>query len=107
MSKPLRLLFSSPHSYLDSSSGAALSTRELLEMLTARDWQCGVHCGTRTDFEHETPLEELLTNERIPFQVRRGYHPHEFMVFQLSQSGVPITAFCDGDPESRGKLKGE
>ena len=33
----MRLLFSSIHCYLDPSSGAALCTRELLELLAARD----------------------------------------------------------------------
>ena len=31
-----RLLFASIHSYLDPSSGAALATREVLELLSAR-----------------------------------------------------------------------
>ena len=31
-----RLLFASIHSYLDPASGAALATRELLELLAAR-----------------------------------------------------------------------
>ena len=37
---PHRLLFASIHSYLDPSSGAALATRELLELLAARGWDC-------------------------------------------------------------------
>jgi hypothetical protein len=39
---PMRLLFSSIHSYLDPSSGAPLCTRELLKMLTARGIDCRV-----------------------------------------------------------------
>ncbi len=35
---PSRLLFASTHSYLDPSSGAALATRELLELLAGRGW---------------------------------------------------------------------
>ena len=31
-----RLLFASIHSYLDPASGAALATRELLELMAAR-----------------------------------------------------------------------
>ncbi len=39
---PMRLLFSSIHCYLDPSSGAALCTRELLELLAARGMDCRV-----------------------------------------------------------------
>ena len=35
-----RLLFASIHSYLDPSSGAAMASREVLELLTARGWDC-------------------------------------------------------------------
>ena len=40
-----RLLFCSYHSYLDPSSGAALSTRDLLELLAAHGWGCAVLSG--------------------------------------------------------------
>ena len=41
-----RLLFASIHSYLDPSSGAALATRELLELLAGRGWDCRAFtCG--------------------------------------------------------------
>ena len=38
----MRLLFSSIHCYLDLSSGAALCTREVLELLAARGMDCRV-----------------------------------------------------------------
>jgi hypothetical protein len=38
----MRLLFSSIHCYLDPSSGAALCTRELLELLAGRGMDCRV-----------------------------------------------------------------
>ena len=38
----MRLLFSSIHCYLDPSSGAALCTREMLELLAARGMDCRV-----------------------------------------------------------------
>ncbi len=38
--KSNRLLFASIHSYLDPSSGAALCTRELLELLASHGWDC-------------------------------------------------------------------
>ena len=55
-----RLLFASIHSYLDPSSGAALATRELLELLAARGWDCRAFtCGV-LDYQNETPLEDVL-----------------------------------------------
>jgi len=39
---PMRLLFASIHCYLDPSSGAALCTRELLELLAGRGMDCRV-----------------------------------------------------------------
>jgi glycosyltransferase involved in cell wall biosynthesis len=49
--KPERLLFASIHSYIDHSSGAALATRELLELLAAHGWDCrALSCGV-LDYE--------------------------------------------------------
>jgi glycosyltransferase involved in cell wall biosynthesis len=56
-----RLFFCSYHGYADPSSGAAISTRDLLEMLTARGWSCGVLCGPHTDFERARAPSELLS----------------------------------------------
>jgi glycosyltransferase involved in cell wall biosynthesis len=55
-----RFLFASVHSYIDPSSGAALATRDLLELLAARSWDCrALSCGL-LDYEEETPLEDVL-----------------------------------------------
>ena len=56
-----RLLFASIHGYLDPSSGAALATRELLELLAARGWDCrALTCGI-LDYQRETTVDELLS----------------------------------------------
>jgi glycosyltransferase involved in cell wall biosynthesis len=61
-----RLLFASIHSYLDPSSGAALATRELLELLAARGWDCrALTCGV-LDYQNETPLEDVLATIERP-----------------------------------------
>ena len=51
------LLFSSIHCYLDPSSGAALCTRELLELLAARGMDCRVLTTGILDPERETSLD--------------------------------------------------
>ena len=63
-SKP-RLLFCSYHCYWDPSSGAALCTRELLELLAGRGWACRVFCGPHLDFEEAGSLAELLDAHQI------------------------------------------
>jgi glycosyltransferase involved in cell wall biosynthesis len=61
-----RLLFASIHSYLDPSSGAALATRELLELLAARGWDCRAFtCGV-LDYQNETPIENVLASIERP-----------------------------------------
>jgi glycosyltransferase involved in cell wall biosynthesis len=55
-----RLLFASTHCYVDPSSGAALATRELLELLSARGWNCRVLCCGVLDYQENTPLEDVL-----------------------------------------------
>ncbi len=60
MGRSLRILFASTHSYLDPSSGAALCTRDLLELLAARGHDCRVLCTGVLDFEAATPLDAAL-----------------------------------------------
>ena len=85
-----RLLFASIHSYLDPSSGAALATRELLELLAARGWDCrALTCGV-LDYQQETPLEDVLTALELPAQragaaLSRGGQAE---VFDLNLDGV-------------------
>jgi hypothetical protein len=52
----MRLLFSSIHCYLDPASGAALCTRELLELLAGRGMDCRVLTTAVLDPERETSL---------------------------------------------------
>jgi glycosyltransferase involved in cell wall biosynthesis len=88
-----RLLFASIHSYLDPSSGAALATRELLELLAARGWDCrALTCGV-LDYQQETPLEDVLTALDLPAQragaaLSRGGQAE---VFDLNLDGVRLT----------------
>jgi hypothetical protein len=54
------LLLASIHSYIDPSSGSALATRELLELLAARGWDCrALACGV-LEYQEETPLDDVL-----------------------------------------------
>ncbi len=55
-----RLLFASIHSYLDPSSGAALATHELLELLASRGWDGRALTCAVLDYQNETPIENVL-----------------------------------------------
>jgi glycosyltransferase involved in cell wall biosynthesis len=88
-----RLLFASSHSYLDPSSGAALGTRELLELMAARGWDCrALTCGV-LDYAQETPLDDVLSalerpTPRVGAALSLG---GETEVFDLEVDGVRVT----------------
>jgi hypothetical protein len=68
----MRILFASIHCYLDPSSGAALATRELLELLAAGGWDCrSLSCGV-LDYGRETLVEELLATLELDGAARRA-----------------------------------
>ncbi len=90
---PMRLLFSSVHCYLDPSSGAALCTRELLELLAARGIDCRVLTTVILDPERETSLDEVLAALELPVQrfqakLRPGGSAE---VIDLGVNGVRVT----------------
>src|SRR5271156_1964852 len=87
-----RLLFASIHSYLDPSSGAALATREVLELMAGRGWDCrALTCGV-LDFAQETQLDDVLaTLERpSPRMAAALSLGGEAEVFDLGLDGVRV-----------------
>ncbi len=89
----MRLLFSSIHCYLDPSSGAALCTRELLELLAARGSDCRVLTTGILDPERETSLDEVfatleLSVRRFQAELRPGGSAE---VLDLGVNGVRVT----------------
>jgi glycosyltransferase involved in cell wall biosynthesis len=88
-----RLLFASVHSYIDPSSGAALATRELLELLAARSWDCrALTCGV-LDYQDNTPLDDVLAAIERPAS-RAGAALSlggEAEVFDFELDGVRVT----------------
>jgi glycosyltransferase involved in cell wall biosynthesis len=97
-----RVLFASWHCYLDLSSGAALATRDLLELLAARGWDCRVLCGPLLDYDAPPSTEALLQIQGLPFQ-QQPVHVNgaPFQVFQLTRHGVPVTLFDLAGPARR------
>jgi Glycosyl transferase 4-like domain len=92
-SYPMRLLFSSIHCYLDPSSGAALCTRELLELLAARGADCRVLTTGILDPARETSLHEVLATLELPtgrFQAELGTG-RMVEVIDMRVNGVRVT----------------
>ena len=94
---PPRLLFASYHCVLDPSSGAALATRDLLALLTARGWACGACCGPLVDFDRAPPVDDLIRRAGGRAGGRRdGVTP-----FHAEYRAVPVTVVVpDGSPRA-------
>jgi glycosyltransferase involved in cell wall biosynthesis len=100
--RPKRLLFCSYHCCLDPSSGAALATRDLLELLAGHGWECQVLCGPQLDFEAGESLPQLLSDQQLPF-VTRSWNtgPVPFTLFRYRQGQVAVTIYAPAAPERR------
>ncbi len=88
----LRILFVSPHCYIDPSSGAALATRDVLEGLVARGWDCrALTCGL-LDFAHETPIDDLLASKGFEYQRRQAVLPNTWTtdIIDMTVEGVRV-----------------
>jgi glycosyltransferase involved in cell wall biosynthesis len=95
---PPRLLFCSYHCYCDPSSGAAVSTRDLFELLAARGWDCSVLSGPRLDMAQGGPVGELLQGQ-AGLRHRRGTAGDvAFTLHEYNGAGVPVGMFAP-DPQ--------
>lgn len=65
-----KLLFASWHRLIDPSSGAAVATRDLLELMAARGWECRAFCGPQLDFESGESISRLFAEQQIPCELR-------------------------------------
>lgn len=89
-----RLLFASYHCYLDPSSGAAISMRDLLEGLSDCGWSAKVFTGPLLDFEKDDSPTQLLCDQRIPYEEKAWTETTSpFSVLHFQEHGVPATIF--------------
>ena len=93
-----RVLFASTHGYLDPSSGAALATRDLLELLAGRGHDCRALATGVLDYEGETRLDEVLDGLGLdPRRVAAGLgNGHSVEVHDLELGGVRVTLMPTG-----------
>ena len=86
-----RLLFASYHSYTDPSGGAAIATRDLLELLHDRQWNTRVLCGPILDFERGESLRQVLSDQQIPYRLQDGVAASTpFVTVHYRQHDVPV-----------------
>jgi hypothetical protein len=88
-----RLLFASCHCYLDPSSGAALATRDVLELLATRGIDCRALTAGLFDFDRETRFEHVFANLGIsptPAHALLG-GGRAAEVYDLEQNHVRVT----------------
>lgn len=89
----LRLLFASPHGYLDPSSGAAATTRDLLEALAARGHDCRAFTAGVLDYPADVRPDRLFRSlglhARRALAARAAGGPVE--VRDLALDGVRVT----------------
>jgi glycosyltransferase involved in cell wall biosynthesis len=91
-------LFCSWHGLVDPSSGAALATRDLLELLAARGWPCAAFCGPQLDFEDSPDLGQLLDLHAIPYTVQhQRAGAASFTLFHFVYRGIPTSVFQPTD----------
>jgi glycosyltransferase involved in cell wall biosynthesis len=93
-----RVLFASYHCHHDPSSGAALSTRDLFELLTARGWACGVITGPLLDFDRLGPVGNLVRGMPGVQTLRGRIGPVSFTVYNSNADGYPVTVFAPDPP---------
>jgi glycosyltransferase involved in cell wall biosynthesis len=77
MSARLKILFASTHGYIDPSSGAAICTRDILELLAAAGHDCRVLSAGVLDYDRPTPLSAVLepvglADQRATAQLSNG-----------------------------------
>lgn len=86
-----RLLCSSYHCFLDPSSGAAQSLRDLLPLLTGKGWDCRVFGGSQLDFESGETFAQLANDEGFQSRLAsfRASHPY----YEGTHQGIPFVVF--------------
>ena len=88
-----RLLFASVHGYLDPSSGAALGTRDVLELLAARGVDCRALTAGLLDYDRDTPPEAVLGRMGVAYDRAEAdlANGGAAAVFDLTLHGVRVT----------------
>lgn len=98
-----KILVSLYHSYIDTSSGAAVALRDLMEALAQDGWEVRVFCGPKLDFENPPESDQMLGEQGIKFKTYRAIHNEEkFRLHMFRSNGVDcglwIPSIAQADP---------
>jgi glycosyltransferase involved in cell wall biosynthesis len=94
-----RILFASYHGYIDPSSGAAVSVRELLTHLAKRGWEIRTFCGPLLDFDGAEDVRQILADEHITF--RETVHEsngRQFSLLSFRDGAIRSSVFVPAGP---------
>ncbi|OWK35335.1 FkbM family methyltransferase [Fimbriiglobus ruber] len=93
-----RVMFASYHCYHDSASGAALCTRDLFALLTARGWACRVFTGPNLDDPVAPPVGDKLRAYPTTQMARGRFGNADFTLYHSQAGGFPVTMFAPDPP---------
>ncbi len=95
MAQPLgKILFASPHSIIDWSSGAAVATSDIVNLLGKSGFTCQAFCASKLDLPADTSFEQLLVNLRVPCTILTGtYRGVHQRLLQAQVGALPVTIF--------------
>ncbi|VTS07966.1 glycosyl transferase family 2 : Glycosyltransferase OS=Singulisphaera acidiphila (strain ATCC BAA-1392 / DSM 18658 / VKM B-2454 / MOB10) GN=Sinac_4472 PE=4 SV=1: Glycos_transf_2: Glycos_transf_1 [Tuwongella immobilis] len=96
-SGPPRIFFASYHCFHDPASGAALCTRDLFDLLTAKGWPCGVLTGPNLD-SPGLPLHDRLQNQPEFSHDRGWFGSLTLSRFRTQNAGYPVQLIAPDPP---------
>jgi hypothetical protein len=99
--RPLRIFVALYHSYIDTSSGAAISLRDMMEALAKQGIEVRVLSGPKLDYEGAKTNEDLLREQGIDFKTYRAAHAGEtFSLSLFSADGVECGIWIPQQPQA-------
>jgi glycosyltransferase involved in cell wall biosynthesis len=99
----MRILFASCHGYVDPSSGASISARQLLELMAGLGHDCRVLSTGILDYQHETSIEDVLCSLDTAYRIANARlgRGGTTRVMDLELGGVRVTLVPTGSSNIR------
>ena len=92
------VLFASIHCYLDFSSGASVSVRDLLLSLCERGWRCQTLCGSGFDSSDMTPALVFNSFGLKPKSRRHESDQSNFSIHSFNDAGIESLVYQSRQP---------
>jgi len=100
-SGPPRVMFASYHCFGDPTSGAALCTRDLFDLLSVRGWACEVFTGPYLD-AGGPPVAERLAVQPCATLARHRIGSIDVVEYRfVADAGYPVSVVSPGLPAAR------